>query len=128
MSTFALVSASLRNGEPLHEVLHTSLLDRLWYHDSVTHNTAPNEERNQPRSLENMRVIDYTYYTAALVAVIQVIEVRFLSSIAQLLLKYFLNLQSLQELQEITRDLCGQVPFRGFANWREDYDRAHNVL
>jgi hypothetical protein len=76
MSSFALVSSSLRNGEPLHEVLHSSLLDRLWYHDSVTHNTAPNEDRNKPRSLEHMKEIDYTYYTAALVAVLQVIEVR----------------------------------------------------
>lgn len=77
MSTFSLVSASLRNAEPLHEVLHQSLLDRLWYHDIVAVGKNPDKDRSKPRSLNHIRSIDYTYYTAALVAVVQVVEVAF---------------------------------------------------
>ena len=32
MTTFALVSQSLRTAEPLHQILPTSLLDRLLHH------------------------------------------------------------------------------------------------
>lgn len=75
MSNFTMVSAALRNAEPLHEVLHQSLLDRLCYHDIAAVGKSTNKGESQPRSLEHMRSIDYTYYTAALVAVLQVVEV-----------------------------------------------------
>lgn len=40
----------------------------------------------------------------------------------------FQAIQALDELHGVTRKLCGEVPFRGFSQWKNDYDRTHTTL
>jgi len=103
LSVFSLVAQSLRTGEPMHIVLPQSLLDRLLYHDMVVQGTL------QTRGIDHvheLRSLDYLFYASAVIGVLQVIEL-------------------LDELHSITRNLCGEVPFRGFEQWRDVHQRAH---
>jgi len=84
----------------MHIVLPQSLLDRLLYHDLVVQATPPT------RGMDYLHSLDYLFYATAVIGVLQVIEL-------------------LDELHSITRDLCGEVPFRGFEQWRDVHQRAH---
>ena len=33
--------------------------------------------------------------------------------------------QGLDEVHRLVRELCGEVPFAGFAGWRESHQRVH---
>ncbi|KAI9512000.1 hypothetical protein F5148DRAFT_157072 [Russula earlei] len=103
LSVFSLVSQSLRTGEPMHTVLPQSLLDRLLYHDTAAYATPPTVSDEIVREL---RSPNYLFYATAVISVLQITE-------------------SLDELHSITRNLCGEVPFKGFAQWRDDHQRAH---
>ncbi|EJD03603.1 uncharacterized protein FOMMEDRAFT_133035 [Fomitiporia mediterranea MF3/22] len=106
MSTFALVSQSLRNGEPIHQILPTSLLDRLLYHH--THDAVALREYAVTENVsyfERASSLEFIFFSTGITAVSQVIR-------------------SLDEMHQITRRLCGEVPFRGFSVWKNDYDRA----
>lgn len=103
LSVFSLVAQSLRTGEPMHIVLPQSLLDRLLYHDMVVQATTRTEGIDH---LHELRSLDYLFYTSAVIGVLQIIEL-------------------LDESHSITRNLCGEVPFRGFEQWRDVHQRAH---
>ncbi|KAI0002456.1 hypothetical protein BJV74DRAFT_815934 [Russula compacta] len=102
LSVFSLVAQSLRTGEPMHTVLPQSLLDRLLYHDMVTYTTAPTGVDH----IQELRSLNYLFYATAVIGVLQIIEL-------------------LDELHSITRNLCGEVPFKGFEQWRDVHQRAH---
>ncbi|KAH8119852.1 hypothetical protein DFH11DRAFT_1754336 [Phellopilus nigrolimitatus] len=105
MSTFALVSQSLRTGEPMHQILPSSLLDRLLYHHS--HDAISHAEQEQKASyVERITSLEFIYFSTGITAVSQVI-------------------QALDEMHRITKKLCGEVPFRGFSEWRDEYERAY---
>ena len=36
-------------------------------------------------------------------------------------------IQALDEMHAVTRKLCGEVPFKGFSQWKQDYDRTHTT-
>lgn len=84
MSTFTLVAQSLRTGQPLHQVLDISLLDRALYHGKLgvprPEMDGPNDgtkPATMPRVDEaQLRSLDYAYYATALVGVFQLAAVR----------------------------------------------------
>lgn len=95
MSIFALVSQSLRTGEPLHQILPSSLLDRMLYHqthkelalsassgagiarDGVaeggSETEAGAEEKIDP--VERMQSPEFMYYATGIAAVAHTITV-----------------------------------------------------
>lgn len=90
LTTFSLVSQSLRTGEPIHTVLPQNILERLVYHYTPVYLSAINsgggknagEGVNPPRGgirqidSSVFKSLDYMYYSAAIVAVFQILEVR----------------------------------------------------
>jgi len=108
MSMFGLVSNSLRTAEPMHQVLPHTLLERLFYHRHTTF-LSPNSDKKDIVDIEEMQSLDYMFYCTGLVAV------------------YHL-LQSLDELHRITKRLVGEVPLKGFEEWKNEYDRAHTMI
>jgi len=104
MSMFSLVSQSLRTAEPMHQVLPNPLLERLFYHRQTTF-YFPNSNKKDI-DFDEMQSLDYMFYCAGLTAVYQI-------------------LQSLDELHRITKSLVGEVPLKGFEQWKDEYDRAH---
>ena len=76
LALFSLVAQSLRTGEPLHEVLPTSLCDRLFYHQhrSDVLSNAP-DHRPSWVELEQVQTLDYMFYATALIAVYQLLKV-----------------------------------------------------
>jgi len=77
MSVFGLVSHSLRTGEPMHQVLPTTLLDRLFYHHhhSVVVPSAEGDTKHCPGA-DEIQSLNYMYYAQGLVAVFQLLKVR----------------------------------------------------
>jgi hypothetical protein len=82
MAVFSLISQSLRTGEPMHQVIPTNLLDRLFYHDSHDHGHAnvriqPREadDRTLPVDVDAIKSLSYTYYVSSIVAVYQLLRV-----------------------------------------------------
>ncbi|KAF8831393.1 hypothetical protein HHX47_DHR1000519 [Lentinula edodes] len=110
MTAFSLISQSLRNGEPLHQVLPQSLVGRLLYHHYNHHNLhegLPDRAHGGDGiTVETLSSLDYMFYATGIVAV-------------------FLVLKSVDDLQKITRRLCGEVPFEGFEKWRSQFESAH---
>ncbi|KAJ7595105.1 hypothetical protein C8J56DRAFT_1013068 [Mycena floridula] len=107
MSVFALVSQALRTGEPLHQVLPSTLLDRLFHHHNRQSTHIPDSQSvTTVMNVEQIRSLDLVYYATSVVAVYQL-------------------LQNLDELHQITKTLCGEVPLEGFRAWKHEYDAAH---
>ncbi|KAJ7463697.1 hypothetical protein FB451DRAFT_1352935 [Mycena latifolia] len=102
MAVFALVSQSLHTGEPMHQVLPSSLLDRLFYHHGHTESRADVD-------VAGVKSLGYMYYASAIGAVYQL-------------------LHSLDELHALTKDLCGEIPLVGWVGWREEYERSQAVV
>ncbi|EPQ51266.1 hypothetical protein GLOTRDRAFT_66016 [Gloeophyllum trabeum ATCC 11539] len=103
LSLFSLISQSLRTGEPLHEVLPSSLFERLAYHHHRTRKI-----RDAPidaPQLEQLQSLDYMVYASGMIAVLELIV-------------------GLDELHAITRRLCGEVSLKGFGEWRNEYLRG----
>ncbi|TDL18689.1 hypothetical protein BD410DRAFT_900749 [Rickenella mellea] len=135
MSLFALVSQALRTGEALHQVLPTALLDSLIYHQqhhrqqyplgSSTNGNAGGTEQNGDDHgqedddvdeeagvdtldpAEEIQSEDYMYHAVGVAAVTQI-------------------LSGLDDLHRTTKRLCGEVPFKGFEDWRNDYEREYS--
>jgi len=105
VSIFSLVSQSLRTGEPMHQVLPSSLVERLFYHHRGGNNGDHASDKERHIDIDQVQSLDYMYYANGLVAVYQL-------------------LLSLDELHRITKKLCGEVPLQGFATWRADYERG----
>ncbi len=85
LSTFTLVSQSLRTGEPMHQILPSTLLDRLLYH-KTKRNTRADKLINQTSTADRVRSIDFMYYSAGICAVSQIIWVS--SSFTRILWDY----------------------------------------
>ena len=62
MSIFALVSQSLRNGEPIHQIMPTSLLDRLLYHSSHQELSARDDSREKISFVERVTSFDFLFF------------------------------------------------------------------
>lgn len=105
LSVFSLVAQSLRTGEPMHSVLPQSLLDRLLYHDAAIYSNSPIMGHDIDH-IKDLRSLNYMFFATAVIAVLQLTEL-------------------LDELHGITRDLCGEVPFEGFEQWRDAHQRVH---
>ena len=75
MSIFALVSQSLRTGEPMHQILPTTLLDRLFYHHRHDTMAANEAESEQASYVERVKSIEFLYFATGITAVSQAIRV-----------------------------------------------------
>jgi hypothetical protein len=61
----------------MHQVIHTNLLDRLFYHDSQRHARIPTLERESDRlDIEFIKSPSYMHYASSIVAVYQLLRVR----------------------------------------------------
>ncbi|KAI9441300.1 hypothetical protein H4582DRAFT_1367483 [Lactarius indigo] len=105
LSVFSLVAQSLRTGEPMHSVLPQNLLDRLLYHDAAAYSNTP-VMGHGINHIRELRSLNYLFFATAVIAVLQLTEL-------------------LDELHGIARNLCGEVPFKGFEQWRDVHQRAH---
>ncbi|KAI0041578.1 hypothetical protein FA95DRAFT_677065 [Auriscalpium vulgare] len=105
LSVFSLVAQALRTGEPIHTALPQNLMDRLLYHYTAVY---LNPRHDGLIRIDEIESLDYLYYAAAVIAVLQLMEI-------------------LDELQAIMRRLCGEVPFQGFERWKDAHQRAHAV-
>ncbi|GJJ13910.1 hypothetical protein Clacol_008167 [Clathrus columnatus] len=97
MSVFSLVSRSLRTGEPVQETLPKNLLDRVLYHHSRRHQEGPNIDAEE--QWEHIHSVDFLAYATGVTAVYKILTL-------------------LDELHFIIIKLCGEVPLRGFAEWK----------
>lgn len=75
-STFALVSQSLRTGEPIPQILPTTLLERLFYH--FEHDTMKGSEgdRLQGSHVDRLSSIEFLFFATGITSMSQVIRVR----------------------------------------------------
>lgn len=105
MSVFTTVSQALHTSEPLHQVLPDTLMSRLLYHhrdrvhlhpspasalNGTTATTSPDYHQEQPAHQstvpeklmqdEQIQSLEYMYYATAVVAVFQILKVRFFFS------------------------------------------------
>jgi hypothetical protein len=64
----------------MHSVLPQSLLDRLLYHDTVLHSSAPITEECIDH-IRELRSLDYLFFATAVIDVLQLIEVRIILEI-----------------------------------------------
>ncbi|KAI0300498.1 hypothetical protein B0F90DRAFT_1629671 [Multifurca ochricompacta] len=99
VSVFSSVSQSLRTGEPMHTVLPQTLLDRLLLHHQTGVIATGELDGHREIGPDEIQSLDHMFYTSAVIAVYQL-------------------MQCLDELQAITRRLCGEVPLRGFEKWK----------
>jgi hypothetical protein len=72
---FGLVANSLRTGEPMHEVLPNTLLERLFYHRHKSY-LSPNSDKKDMVDIEEMQSLDYMFYCTGLVAVYHLLQVQ----------------------------------------------------
>ena len=80
MTTFSLVAQSLRTAEPMHQVIPTSLLDRLLYHQQHQYHSRSYESRadavDQIDIAERIKSLDFVFFATGIAAVSQIISVR----------------------------------------------------
>ncbi|KAG8864530.1 hypothetical protein FRB96_005033 [Tulasnella sp. 330] len=130
MSAFAIFAMSLKTGRAISEVLPRSLVDRVYYHQSLT---AQREEDEDEEEIENNETCFHTstaftcrhkrtprqhhqvltketfmseewgFYATGLAAAFQI-------------------LFALDEARGLCADLCGEVPLRGFEDWRREFE------
>ena len=81
MSIFALVSQSLQTGEPIHQILPTTLIERLLYHNAHDMLSRKDQEQADEVSyVERVSSFEFVFFSTGITAVSQVIEVSFPSS------------------------------------------------
>ncbi|CUA73001.1 putative protein C57A7,05 [Schizosaccharomyces pombe 972h-] [Rhizoctonia solani] len=108
MAVFDIVSMSLWTGQPIHEVLSPNLLDRAFYHSErgsrvQTANIISSGIIDESITGEIVRSPEYSTFAAGVSAAIHI-------------------LSSLDEIQLITKDLCGVIPLKGYTQWREQHE------
>lgn len=124
MSVFGICTMSLRTGKAISEVLPRSLVDRIYYHQSLTppfddddgdeadtHTTlSPTPRARRPASHHHRLLTEeiftseeYAFYATGLAGAFQI-------------------LLALDETRGICADLCGEVPLRGFEDWRREFE------
>ena len=88
ITAFSLIAQSLRNGEPMHQVLPSSLVNRVFYHSHHGHTTftsltsleysrsnVQSPVQTQRPDLEHMKSLDYMYYASGVVAIFHLLVV-----------------------------------------------------
>lgn len=120
MSVFAILTMSLRTGKAVTEVLPRSLVDRLYYHQSmIPHlpdemdDTSENQDPTAPITVtsHHREVLtkdmflseEYAFYATGVAGAFQI-------------------LSSLDEAHSLVADLTGEVPLRGFEDWRREFE------
>lgn len=116
MAVFAVVAMSLDTGEAIHEVLPRNLLERSQYHHTMRPylpeprsrpvSRAPSIVNGKSRhSLDRNRYMspEFALYATGCSAAYQI-------------------LIGVDELHKVTRELCGEVPLRGFAHWMREFE------
>lgn len=82
LSSFQLVSQSIRTGEPLNRGHYQNLLERLHYHAKVAPTVSTSKDDVQSMfDLDQITNYHYMFYATAVVAVWDLIEVSISSSI-----------------------------------------------
>lgn len=77
MSIFALVSQSLRTGQPLHEIYPTALFERmLYHHGQTTASTKDVDIESNEKRLERLQSPEFMYYATCIAAMSQLVTVR----------------------------------------------------
>jgi hypothetical protein len=116
MVVFGIVDMSLGTGQAVHEVLPKSLLDRVFYHWSLSPHPvtqiqsgkrldqrSTNSLSDDPLDQLKYHSVEYAYYATGCAAAYQIIL-------------------ALDELHGLVRDLCGEVPLRGFERWKREFE------
>ena len=104
MSTFALVAQSLRTSEPMHQILPTSLLDRLLFEHTTKTLVALHRPVERTEYVEKVQNPEFMYFATGIASVSLIIG-------------------SLDDMHKATKRLCGEVPFSGFDRWRAEYEQ-----
>ncbi|KAL5521007.1 hypothetical protein ACEPAG_8929 [Sanghuangporus baumii] len=168
MSVFTVISQALRTGEPLHQIMPSSLLDRLLYHHAHAVSRLPEYERKprhkksrpsisevnraglpdsrsrsqghlqlRPKHKASMMSIVSTAYTdieqdTGIQEEMLGNATSYEDRIQDINFMYFASAVSavrqiascLDELHDTTKELCGEIPFEGFREWRGEYERS----
>lgn len=64
MSIFALASQSLKTGEPIHQIMPTSLIDRLLYHSSHHELAQRDDSREHIKITDRVSCLEFIYFAA----------------------------------------------------------------
>ncbi|KAG9080501.1 hypothetical protein FRC06_006502 [Ceratobasidium sp. 370] len=126
MAIFGIVSMSLETGHPVHEVLPSNLLDRSLYHDEQSRvvgtrfkqlDQIDGEEAaesapiaNEPLTGQKLMSMEYSAYATGVSASFHLLHASFFS---------------LDQIHLITKELCGEIPLKGYSRWREEYELKH---
>ena len=82
LSSFQLISQSIRTGEPLNRGHYQNLLERLHYHAKAAPTVPTLEEDEQSMfDLDQITNYHYMFYATAVVAVWDLVEVNILSNL-----------------------------------------------
>ncbi|KAG8864596.1 hypothetical protein FRB96_005100 [Tulasnella sp. 330] len=127
MSAFAIFAMSLRTGRAISEVLPRSLVDRVYYHQALTAESddesdeGENDETRLRASVAFTRNTKTTHHHHDILT-----KDTFLSEewafYATGLAGAFQILFALDETRGLCADLCGEVPLRGFEDWRREFE------
>lgn len=113
MAVFGIVAMSLDTGEAIHEVLPRSLLDRVYYH----HSLGPHDMSGPSRGDGD----DDTMHAVGLTTDKRYASLQF-AIYATGCSAAFQILHSLDELHRIVKELCGEIPLKGFEHWRREFE------
>ncbi|KAG8885135.1 hypothetical protein FRB98_002000 [Tulasnella sp. 332] len=128
MAVFAIFAMSLKTGKAISEVLPRSLVDRVYYHQALTAqfddgNDGDDDEtqartsvtfdghQTKSTSPHHRKVLtkemfmseEWAFYATGLAGAFQI-------------------LVALDEMRGICADLCGEMPLRGFEDWRQEFE------
>lgn len=79
MSTFSLVAQSLRTSEPMHQILPTSLLDRLLFEHTTKTLSALHLPVERTEYVEKVQNPEFMYFATGIASVSLIIGVSFLT-------------------------------------------------
>ncbi|KAG8773968.1 hypothetical protein FRC12_002211 [Ceratobasidium sp. 428] len=122
MAIFGIVSMSLETGHPVHEVLPSNLLDRSLYHDERSR--VVGARFKQLDQINGEEAAESTPITNELLTGQKLMSMEY-SAYATGVSASFHLLHSLDKIHLITKELCGEIPLRGYSRWREEYELKH---
>lgn len=127
MAAFALFAMSLRTGKAISEVLPRSLVDRVYYHQSLTHDSDDEDTESENDETPLRASVAFTRHARATTPHRHTLTKEvFLSEewafYATGLAGAFQILFALDETRGLCADLCGEVPLRGFEDWRREFE------
>lgn len=121
---------SLRTGKALSEVLPRSLVDRVYYHQSLAAQSDDGDDEDETENDQTPFHSSVAFIRHAKVIPPQnhnlLTKEVFLSEewafYATGLAGAFQILSALDETRGLCADLCGEVPLRGFEEWRREFE------